>query len=158
MRVGIMVGLLCYITCLQDLNRIVTRTGTEPSVVCSTVPTSPHRIVPLLRSALPRTDRVDERADASRRNLATCVIDDGRPHARRNYREFAGISTAMPGGWEGDPTCCMPELSRLWRAALGRILSCRSDDICMLDRHAEGDAVPDLGHAVHYLDLLVDSL
>jgi hypothetical protein len=35
---------------------------------------------------------------------------------------------------------------------------CRSDDICMLDRHAEGSAVPELGHAVPYLDRLVDSL
>src|SRR3989442_3894657 len=97
MRFGIMVGLLCHITCQQGLNRIVTRTGTEPSVVCSIVPTSPYRIVPLLHSALPRVERVDERADVSRRNLATYVMDDGRPHVRRSYREFPGISTAMSG-------------------------------------------------------------
>ena len=31
------------------------------------------------------------------------------------------------------------QLSRLWSSAHGRILSLRSDDVCILDRHAEGD-------------------
>lgn len=50
------------------------------------------------------------------------------------------------------------DLGRLWRIAPRRILSCRSDDVGVLDRHAEGDTVPDLDYAMPYLDPLVDSL